>query len=178
MNKYYLLTFNDDYGDEHNVPALECMTEEEYNTWLSTPVGILNENYSIQKEKYDNAIRESKEVQEELKSLNWWSSSVDLKSLSKELQDKYQKLSKKSYVSYRDCPKKLKQCFLWASLGNSGEYFNEGYMNHIIMKDFVDDKTVSVVEVDENFYETFKKVNLNNLSLCNIFRTEELIENY
>ena len=27
--KYYLLTFNDDYGDEHNVPALAVMNERE-----------------------------------------------------------------------------------------------------------------------------------------------------
>jgi len=31
--KYYLLTMSEDHGDEHNIPALCCMTEEEFNIW-------------------------------------------------------------------------------------------------------------------------------------------------
>lgn len=42
---YYLLTFNDDYADEHNVPALECMTQDEYEKWLEEPCTKLNPNY-------------------------------------------------------------------------------------------------------------------------------------
>jgi len=33
MKKYYLLTFNEDWADEHYVPALECFTEEDFNKW-------------------------------------------------------------------------------------------------------------------------------------------------
>ena len=58
--KYYLLTFNEDWADEHNVPALACFTEEQYNKWLERPSGKLNKNYdqemedfNLQKEKYD-----------------------------------------------------------------------------------------------------------------------------
>jgi len=36
--KYKLLTFNVNWADEHNVPALECMTEEEYNKWRDLPI--------------------------------------------------------------------------------------------------------------------------------------------
>lgn len=32
--KYYLLTFNQDWADEHDVPALACFTETQYNEWL------------------------------------------------------------------------------------------------------------------------------------------------
>jgi hypothetical protein len=32
--KYYLLTFNEDWADEHDVPALACFTEDQYNNWL------------------------------------------------------------------------------------------------------------------------------------------------
>ena len=34
--KYYLLTMNADYGDEHDVPALEVFTEAKYATWLES----------------------------------------------------------------------------------------------------------------------------------------------
>lgn len=40
MEKYYLLTFNRDYADEHNVPALACMREKEYKKWLDLKIGI------------------------------------------------------------------------------------------------------------------------------------------
>lgn len=36
MNKhtnYYLLVFKEDWADEFNVPALECMKEEDYLRW-------------------------------------------------------------------------------------------------------------------------------------------------
>jgi hypothetical protein len=41
MNKYYLLKFKEDYGDEFDVPALNCFTEEQYNQWLELPCGVL-----------------------------------------------------------------------------------------------------------------------------------------
>lgn len=31
--KYYLMTFNEDWADEHDVPALECMDEELFEEW-------------------------------------------------------------------------------------------------------------------------------------------------
>lgn len=31
--KYYLLTFNEDWANEHNVPALECFKEEDFIKW-------------------------------------------------------------------------------------------------------------------------------------------------
>jgi hypothetical protein len=42
MNKerYYLLTFNEDWADEHNVPALEVMTEGEFLRWSETRLSI------------------------------------------------------------------------------------------------------------------------------------------
>lgn len=32
--KYKLLVFNEDWADEHDVPALEVMSEKQYNKWL------------------------------------------------------------------------------------------------------------------------------------------------
>lgn len=36
MEKYYLLTFNEDWADEHYVPALACMNDKEYKKWSET----------------------------------------------------------------------------------------------------------------------------------------------
>jgi hypothetical protein len=34
--KHYLLTFNEDWADEHNVPALAVMDESEYKNWCES----------------------------------------------------------------------------------------------------------------------------------------------
>jgi hypothetical protein len=38
--KHYLLTFNQDWADEHNVPALAVMTEDEFKKWSKTRLRI------------------------------------------------------------------------------------------------------------------------------------------
>ena len=40
MSEYYLLTFNEDWADEHNVPALACMTEEQYEKWKAKDITV------------------------------------------------------------------------------------------------------------------------------------------
>ena len=38
--KYYLLTFNEDWADEHDVPALAVMDENRYETWSKTKLSF------------------------------------------------------------------------------------------------------------------------------------------
>lgn len=38
MEKYYLLTHNADWADEHNVPSLSCMNQKTYDKWLNTKI--------------------------------------------------------------------------------------------------------------------------------------------
>jgi hypothetical protein len=38
--KHYLLTFNQDWADEHDVPALAVMTEDEFKKWSKTRLSI------------------------------------------------------------------------------------------------------------------------------------------
>ena len=38
--KYYLLTFNEDWADEHDVPALAVMDENRFETWSKTKLSI------------------------------------------------------------------------------------------------------------------------------------------
>lgn len=33
VNNYYLLAFNEDWADEHNVPAVACFNKDEYMQW-------------------------------------------------------------------------------------------------------------------------------------------------
>lgn len=34
--KFYLLTFNQDWGDEHDVPALACFTQKQFDEWCKS----------------------------------------------------------------------------------------------------------------------------------------------
>lgn len=38
--KYYLVTFNEDWADEHDVPALAVMDESRFETWSNTRLQI------------------------------------------------------------------------------------------------------------------------------------------
>ncbi len=40
IENYYLLVFNEDYGDEHDVPALACFNQKQYDKWLKTKQSI------------------------------------------------------------------------------------------------------------------------------------------
>jgi hypothetical protein len=170
--KYYLLTFNEDYADEHDVPALSCMTEEEYNKWLETPSGELNSNYELEIKKFniDKKIKENFNIKcKEILGERW--GSIPFTEWPENLLKEYNELPK---VNEWRSPKKLKSSKIYASLGNSGDEFNESYMNYYLMKEFLEDKTVKVIEVNEDFYNTFHKAKLSSLSLCNIFK----IDNY
>jgi hypothetical protein len=101
--EYYLLRFNEDWADEHNVPALACMNENKFNNW------------------------------------------------------KQRKLS------------------IHAHLGNNGDGFMEEEqgltgtecIKHGYVKKFI---------VDEEFYKTFNKAKLKDLSLSNIFDDDNQYE--
>jgi hypothetical protein len=95
--KYYLLTFSEDYADEHDVPALACMTEIEYKKWLD---------------------------------------------------------------------QKIEMC---AYLGNSGDGFEEEYEEYKTGKDYIKAKLVTKYKVSKEFYDSFHKANLANLSMCSVF---------
>jgi hypothetical protein len=166
MNKYYLLTFNEDWADEHDVPALECMTEEEYSEWLETPSGELNPNYIEEKENWDEYQRARKAYYQGLKDRD----NLDRKSPNDYTnEDKaWIKANKVEYKSFEEIPKKVNSN-MQAYLGNGGDGFEEDYSDKYLMKEFVEDNTVKVLEVTEEFYNTFKKANLSSFSLCNVF---------
>lgn len=169
--KYYLLTFNEDYADEHDVPALSCMKEEDYNKWLETPSGELNPNYESELEQFniDKQIRDNFNIKARQILGDGWGS-IQFTKWPEDLLKEYEKLPSNNQWNY---PQKLKNSNLYASLGNSGECFNENYMNYYLMKDFVDNNDVKVLEVTEEFYNIFHKAKLNNLSLCNVFEIDQ-----
>ena len=132
--KYYLLTFNQDWADEHNVPALACFTEEQYQQWLERPSGKLNKNYEQELEEWYNT-------------------------------------NKVEYRSIHNSPQKVSS-YINAYLGNGGDCFGESFSDLYLMKEFVADDIVKVLEVDQLFFDYFHKAELDDLSLCNIFNED------
>lgn len=171
--KYKLLTFNEDYGDEHNVPALCVMSEEEFHIWCITPSGELNPEYEAQTQALADY---------ELANKNFWKMledkgyvcngrgntgaipKSDLETL--QLEKEYRALKRPRFVS---------RVFsrLCAYLGNGGECFEENYTHLYLMGEFVQAGIVKVTDVDEAFANTFNAAGLSSLSLCNIFEIDE-----
>lgn len=177
MKKFYLLSFDEDYGDEHDVPAIECFTEEQYKQWLETPSGKLNESYEKELTNYENYIQEKKVLVEkciEVLGDKW--GHIPFTSWPKDLLEEHLGLEEKfGYTNRWPEPPKKCSSFLRAYLGNSGECFEESFEQYYLCKEFVG-KVVNVIEVNEDFYKTFHEVNLSRLSLCNIFNTKDLLE--
>ena len=166
--KYKLLTFCEDYADEHNVPALACMTEEEYNIWLKKPSGKLNPDYEKQNEEFQKKLQEYKEFIENSKKRKLFDKlPVTFTQEEKEWVEK----NRKPYVFQYDSPKRV-DSYIETWLGNSGDKFEENYEHLYLMEEFVEGGYVKVFDVSEDFYNTFNKAGLNSLSLCNIFEIE------
>lgn len=165
MSDYYLLTFNQDWADEHNVPALECMTEEQYQEWLKKPSGKLNKKYDEQFAKWKEHDDKQNAFYTELQNRGLYNKRMD--NYTQEETTWYHK-NKIEYRSSWSHPKRVKS-FLSAHLGNGGDNFNEGYEHLYLFQEYVDNGVVSVMEVDKSFFETFHKARLSSLSLCNVF---------
>lgn len=171
MVKYYLLTFDQDYADEHDVPAIECMTEEQYNKWLETPSGKLNPKYEELMVNYNNYQEAKKDLDLRIRSSlgDRWVT-VQFTQWPPDLLKDYNELHK-TYgynSSWPRHPQKVRS-FLRANLGNSGDGFEENFQHLYLMREFVEQGIVKVFEVNEDFYNTFHKAELKRLSLCNVF---------
>lgn len=167
MQKYYLLIFNDDWADEHNVPAQACMTETQYQKWLEQPTGKPNPKYEQQKAIFDENVA-ARERYDKLVASNYRNKG----SVSQAEIDA-------AYVPYvnsiHDEPKKFFSG-IHARLGNNGQDFGDDYERYEFCKDLVADHIVRVHEVPKEFFEVFLDVKLHDLSLCNIFE-EDLASN-
>lgn len=168
MQKYFLLVFNEDWADEHNVPAQACFTETQYNKWLESPMGTINPKYKEKKAIHDLLIEKKDIFHKELNDRNLYNKKYC--DFTPE-EVKWYEENKIDYDEYGYPPKRVKS-YLSAQLGNGGEGFNEGYSNYAYGQDFVIDGTVKVHEVPKEFFEVFNDVRLYDLSLCNIFRED------
>lgn len=174
--KYKLLTFNEDYADEHNIPALAVMTEEEYNIWLESESGSLHSGYNEKIKLYNEQEKDSKKFWNMLKKKGYTingagnigkipNDDLETKQLEKEYREKH------SYINEINKPSKVNS-YIYASLGNGGEYFSEQFTDYYLMKEFVADGTINVFDVTKEFVDIFNKARLDDLSLCNIFEIE------
>lgn len=171
--KYYLLTFNQDWADEHNVPALACFTEEQYQQWLERPSGKLNENYEQELEEYNSQKEKYNTFVKGMQEMNIYTKSpLAFTPEEKEWYD----TNKVEYRSVHNSPQKVSS-YISAYLGNGGDCFEENFSDLYLMKEFVADGTVKVLEVDKSFFDYFHKAELNDLSLSNIF-SEDIADCY
>jgi hypothetical protein len=168
MDSYYLLTFNEDYADEHDVPALACMNQNEFNEWKEKPLGRINENYDEEKADYEIKQKALEEIHQEIKEKvgkNW--PSIQFNKWPKDLYERYQKME-----TFPRSPSKVNESSLFAWLGNSGEGFEENYRQYAFAKELVEAGIVKITPVNKKFWETFHEANLANLGLCNVFELE------
>lgn len=170
--KYYLLTFNEDYADEHNVPGVACFTEKEYKEWLTTPSGKLNPKFEEQKAAHEVQRKKYEDFTKELKERKLYNTPIaNFPSADKIWYER----NKVDYVSQYSVPRRVTS-YLRAHLGNGGDCFEESYQHLYLMSEFVDAKIVDVTEVDKSFYDTFKKAGLSSLSLTNVFDIQSIKE--
>ncbi len=173
---YKLLVFNEDYADEHNIPALACFTEDGYQEWLKSPSGRKNKDYEKQLIAYEEAEEKDKQFWQTLEEkgyvLNGHPNTsmipkTDIETL--ELEKEYR--IRNDYRTRIKYPTKVSS-WMRSWLGNGGECFEEAYNHLYLMKEFVEKGLVKVYDVDENFYNMFNKAELSRLSLCNVFEIE------
>ncbi len=160
-----LLTFNEDYADEHNVPALACMTNEEYETWLESPSGELNENYEQELAEYNEKLAIYTQ------GVQLWTEKGMYNKNYTEYTPEEKEWGLKNpiqYVRHRSMPSKC-ESNISAWLGNGGDCFEESFRHLYLMKEFVETGVVKVFDVNQDFCDVFNKADLGNLSLCNVF---------
>lgn len=171
--KYYLLTFDEDYADEHDVPALACMTEEEYKKWLKTPSGELNPKYEKQRKEKEEHNKKWDDFWKLLTDKGYTlNGSANTSKIPKE--DKETLKLEKELRALKNPPYSINKVNsnMRAYLGNSGEGFEEAFSNYYLMEEFVEGGEVTVMEVDKSFYDTFHKAELDKLSMCNVFTVD------
>jgi hypothetical protein len=173
MTNYKLLVFNEDYGDEHNVPALAVMTEEAYNEWLETPSGELNPAYLEEIEKQAKYNKFNTEFWEILKDEGCTiNGHANIGAIPKDRKDLLALVDEYRKLHYPKTPVKVLSR-MSAHLGNSGDCFEDSYDHLHLMKEFVAENLVKVYPITKDFYFTFKGAQLDHLSLCNIFTIGE-----
>lgn len=168
MKKFYLLTFNEDWADEHNVPATACFTENEYKSWCEALTGAPNKKYEEELTEHNKSIREYEKYTAILRKYH-----QDNSPEAKAAID----AARVPYVnSIHDRPRKFFSG-ISAYLGNNGEGFGESFENYPTGQALVIGNIVKVFEVNSSFHKIFHKAHLSDLSLSNVF-DGSLTENY
>lgn len=169
-DKYYLLIFNSDFADEHSVPALACFPEAAYLRWLRDSMLFnINENYEEEIKLYNER------VDTYHKNVQLYNERGLMRKLPKDFTEEDKEFRAQhplEYISSRDRPKKGTS-YITAYLGNGGDSFEDGYDIYETGQAFVDANVVKVMEVSQDFYDTFHTAQLDSLSLCNIFEIEK-----
>lgn len=169
--KYYLLTYNRYFADEHRVPALACMNEDEYNTWLDTQISFEPDDYQSQVEEFQRNKARATEIRETLRDQGVWGFGYQpMTPEQKSLMEEWKSVEPKS----RYTPQRMSA--ITAFLGNSGDGFDDEFGIYKFAKELVDNKIVKVTQVSIDFFNTFYSNGLGSLSLTNIFDVQSIKE--
>lgn len=159
-----LLKFNEDYADEHNVPALACFTEEQFEDWCNQSIGKINVNYEEELIAYNKIKQEYSDFAKAVNEKGLWNKPQNTYTAE---EKEWLQLNRKSYPTQQ--PPKKGRSYLRAWLGNNGECFEEDYDEYNFGRDLITAEIVKVFDVSEEFYNTFHHANLSGISLCNVF---------
>jgi hypothetical protein len=170
--KYYLLTFNEDYADEHNVPAQACFNEKDYKKWLKLKTGRENKQYEEQCKKFKADEQLYRDTIAEYQRRGIYNRNRSQLPLT-EAEEAFMAQYPLKHVDWYNAPKPISDSFIRAYLGNSGDDFGDEYRNYKTMKDLVDQGYVTVTEVAKEFVDVFNAARLGRLSLCNIFEMSD-----
>lgn len=164
--KYYALTFNEDWADEHNIPALAVMNQDEYFTWL---------NASLTEGKDSKEYLEAKALKEELMddAKRYMYMRIDKTIPEEELNEIRSKersnreaANNIHLYNYEKAYPAVHGCFGNHEVTIGQDLLDEG---HRECSSLVERELVNVTEITEDFYNTFNKLGLSNLSMCNLF---------
>lgn len=163
-----LLVFNRDHADEHNVPALACMTNDQYVDWLDTPAAIRNEDYDGTIEKFTADFEAYQSAKKQ-----WQEKGLYTKQRS-QFTDEETQWANENPIKYINEYHKPVEYYskIIAYLGNGSDGFSEQFDNMPSTIDFVNAGIVKVFDVSEEFYNMFHTADLSRLSLCNIFKLD------
>jgi hypothetical protein len=161
-----LLTFNEDHGDEFNVPALQCFTIEEFETWKKLPTGTLNPEFEEKHKIWKEGKAAKQASHDRIRELGLSNTRPD--DVPKEHKEEYNKLRLVPYVSPWSAPKRVISD-MHANLGNYSDGWDDQFTDYYLHEELIEAGLVKVTDVTEEFSTLFHKAKLSSLSLCNVF---------
>jgi len=165
---YKLLTFREDWEDEFDIIATAVMTDLEYINWTLLTNSELNPDYENENKEYLDKLSTRKLVQEEITKAGYENiykaydaDPIKFKHLYRRYNNAYVYEKPDKYFSN-----------IYAYTGNCGEAFEKQFNEYHYNYELVNNHIVEVIDVSEEFFNTYKKSDLQNFVMCNVFEND------